>query len=271
MELNSSQIEFIKSNKGFLQRNDFDGFFKKVSPLDRRIYADFFYSIGIDIFEFLKDIPDYLFYASTQLKGVHLPDNVRSIGFKAFANCAYLSTVTMSDSVISISKNAFSDCLNLNQIKLSNSLNQIPDECFANDISLKEIFLPDSVIQLRPKAFNNCNDIVIYANYRSDATRRLRIKQVDLDFYKSHLKFKHPKKEIQTEKFNFLTEAKLTEDFSPSMPKWLRARLLYTKSSRSRRSLPYGKYADFSDLLYHDLLPPFLLPFLYFLLTLILE
>jgi len=246
MELNSSQIEFIKSNKSLLQRNDFDGFFKKVRSSDRRIYANFFYSIGLDIFEFLKDVPDYLFYGSTQLKGVHLPDNVRSIGSYAFANCTDLSTVTMSDSVISIMENAFSGCRNLNQVKLSNSLNQIPTECFVNDTSLKEIFLPDSVIQLRPGAFDNCNDIVIYANYRSDASRRLRIKQIDLDFYKSHLKFKHPNKETQTEKFNFLTEAKLTEDFSPSMPKWLRARLLYTKSSDSRRAMPKGRYADFS-------------------------
>ena len=46
---------------------------------------------------------------------VTIPDNVTSIGEKAFVGCEILS-VTIPDSVISIGKDAFSVCTNLNEV-----------------------------------------------------------------------------------------------------------------------------------------------------------
>ena len=168
MELNRNQIDVIKSNKSLLQRNDFDGFFSRISESERCGYADFFYSIGIDIFEYLTSIPSSLFKGSKQLRGVTLPENVTKIGEGAFCDCYSLENVTMSDNVTDIGSKAFAKCLSLKQVKLSNSIRYIPERCFAEDIDLKSIFIPDSVKAIKSGAFDGCDGITIYANYREN-------------------------------------------------------------------------------------------------------
>lgn len=221
MNLNELQIQYIKRSKGLLQRNDFDSFFANITPKDRRPFADFFYSIGIDLFEYLSIIPEQLFKGSSEIIGVTLPSNVKGIGSEAFKECSSLTSVSMSDSVSEIGNSAFEGCASLKNVNLSNSITTIPAKCFSGDISLNSIFLPDSVKFIKPSAFSGCSDIKIYMNPRTNASDRLNIKQSELEFFKSHLK--KAKVEVQKES---LKESFLLEDFSPSMPKWLRARLL---------------------------------------------
>lgn len=248
MELNRNQIDVIKSNKSLLQRNDFDGFFSRISESERCGYADFFYSIGIDIFEYLTSIPNSLFRGSKQLRGVTLPENVTKIGEGAFCDCYSLENVTMSDNVTDIGSKAFAKCLSLKQVKLSNSIRYIPERCFAEDIDLQTIFIPDSVKAIKSGAFDGCDGITIYANYRENKADRLTVKQSDVEFMRKYLKFKHPKKDVQ--QTESLTEGLLKEDFSTSMPKWLRTRLLYNMNKGDYSKLnkySNGQYPDIAN------------------------
>lgn len=197
MALTQNQVDVIKSFKNLFKRNDFTSFFKQIPQKERSAYAEFFYTAGIDLFEYLTDIPDYLFTGCSKIVGVSLPSTVKTIGESAFANCANLKSVSMENSVTSIGEQAFANCTSLSNVKLSNSLELIPRGCFSGDVSLSEIFLPDSVIQLRFGAFSGCDGITIRANYRSEPGNRLKIKQSDVDFYRKHIKFNHNAQQAQ--------------------------------------------------------------------------
>ena len=47
---------------------------------------------------------------------ITIPNQVRTIGFKAFASCDQLASITLSDGIISIEHSAFRGCLNLKRI-----------------------------------------------------------------------------------------------------------------------------------------------------------
>lgn len=58
----------------------------------------------------------------------YIPDNVTSIGYKAFAECNQIECITMGDQVSYIGGYAFSGCLNLKKVTLSASLRMIGDK-----------------------------------------------------------------------------------------------------------------------------------------------
>ena len=73
---------------------------------------------------------------------VTIPDNVKSIGDRAFYMCAGLTSVTIPNSVTNIGEEAFWGCSNLLNIEIPNSVKGIGAGAFANCANLESMTLP---------------------------------------------------------------------------------------------------------------------------------
>ena len=95
-----------------------------------------------------------------------IPDNVRIIGPKAFANNHIIKTVVMS-AVDSIENNAFASCSSLSYITLPNSVVKIGQYAFGWCTSLKRITIPTSVVIMGNSVFSGCDNLTIYCDASS--------------------------------------------------------------------------------------------------------
>jgi len=89
---------------------------------------------------------------------VVIPDNVKYIGWKAFAGKG-IETVTMSDNITHIMDNAFEWCSCLKSINISKNVKQISKRAFAECYNLKSITIPDGVTSINDEAFSGCSSL----------------------------------------------------------------------------------------------------------------
>lgn len=92
------------------------------------------------------------------IKEVVLPDTIRIIDYKAFADCKNLETINFPDNLETIGDYAFTTCHSLKSIDLKNVKKL--DECsFQLCISLEEIYVPGSVATVPDHAFHGCHSV----------------------------------------------------------------------------------------------------------------
>lgn len=204
-------IEIIKSNKNFLKRNDYNGFFRNISSRNRAEIIDFLCESGIDFGKYLRNIDNELFSFTSKLRVLNIP-NVEKIGADAFKQSS-IEEISQCDNLEQLSKRAFYGS-KLNKIDLPEGIQMIPDECFAYCTDLQEIFIPDSVTAIGYHAFDGCDNIKILANPRTG--KKLKCAQADVEFLKKHLMRAVQNSETETQ------NESLNEAFDESMPSWLR-------------------------------------------------
>ena len=90
------------------------------------------------------------------IKSVKLPDSIKAVGEKAFADCVLLKSVEIPESVTTIKEYAFWDCCDLESITLPNSISIIEANTFRMT-NLRSIEIPNSVLSIEEQAFYNCN------------------------------------------------------------------------------------------------------------------
>ena len=90
---------------------------------------------------------------------VVIPDEVTSIGDKAFADCRSLTSITIPNSVISIKKWAFRYCGSLTSITIPDSVTSIGELAFSGCGSLTSISIPDGVTSIGYWAFHACRSL----------------------------------------------------------------------------------------------------------------
>lgn len=149
-----------------------------------------FFNSGLEYVNFadnskLVSIGEYAFAASasTQMENANLeeikiPDSVKTIGKRAFANNIVLTNVAIGESVESVGEYAFSGCIALSSVTIPDSLKEISKGMFSKctelcevDLgkvekiganafyrcsSLKQIDLPETVVSIGDYAFMNC-------------------------------------------------------------------------------------------------------------------
>lgn len=88
------------------------------------------------------------------LKGITLPDSVKSVKNEAFEGCMYLSDVTLSDNIKVICDKAFEGCSGLKSIDLK-SVEIIGEAAFSNTNIGGELIIPESVKEIGNNAFRD--------------------------------------------------------------------------------------------------------------------
>ena len=88
-----------------------------------------------------------------------IPNNVTSIGERAFDGCRDLESISIPNSVTSIGRLAFCSCWKLTSITLPNSLTSIGSQAFFICSGLTSITIPSSVTNIGWAAFSDCSSL----------------------------------------------------------------------------------------------------------------
>ena len=96
---------------------------------------------------------------SKEIKSVTLGKNIRSIGTRAFYNCALMESVEIKDSVTEIGAYAFQGCRTLTEMTLPKNLKSISNYTFAYCRSLESVVMPSGLTEIGAYAFSNCDKL----------------------------------------------------------------------------------------------------------------
>ena len=116
-------------------------------------------------------IPDKCFLDFTLLETAKLPNNLVSIGYRAFENCRALREVTIPATVTEIDDSAFDNCRSLSAVHFGGSteeqgddpaasqcaLQRIGNWAFYNCHQLQELNIPEGVTEIGDAAFYGCS------------------------------------------------------------------------------------------------------------------
>ena len=111
----------------------------------------------------------YAFSENPKLTEITLPQNLETIGERAFSNCTALKTMTIPGGVTTIGTNVFYSCTSLESVVLSSGVREIPGNTFAECTKMESITIPASVITIDSNAFRNLTDLTIYGAANSTA------------------------------------------------------------------------------------------------------
>ena len=116
---------------------------------------------GVDVLEIRGDGDDNVFSSGyrNNIKTIHLPQNLKTIGDSAFKNCSDLTSITLPDALTSIGENAFKNCSDLTSITLPDALTSIGENAFYGCNSLTSVTLPDALTSIEKDAFYGCNSL----------------------------------------------------------------------------------------------------------------
>ncbi len=106
-----------------------------------------------------NEIPSLVFMCCNKLTSVILPNNVTSIGYRAFDSCCNITSVIIPNSLISTGNYAFSGCVNLISVQIGNSVMTIETGTFKGCTGLTNITIPNSVTSIKGDAFSGCTSL----------------------------------------------------------------------------------------------------------------
>jgi hypothetical protein len=114
---------------------------------------------GLMIPDGVKSIGAFAFYCLTALDSVTIPSSVTSIGKSAFLGCTGLSSIAIPNSVTSIGESAFGNCSGLTTLALGNNVTSIGQLAFAGCSGLTSLTIPDGVTSLETSTFTGCSGL----------------------------------------------------------------------------------------------------------------
>lgn len=90
---------------------------------------------------------------------VIIPDDVVSIGKKAFMGCVNLTSVTFPESLYYIGMGAFADCKSLTSVVIPESIKSISYETFCSCSNLTSVIFPSDLKSIGEGAFCYCTNL----------------------------------------------------------------------------------------------------------------
>ena len=104
--------------------------------------------------------PDRHYPGNPLCRNIHsvtIPQNVKSIGYKAFYECDGLESLTIKDAATSIGSWAFAECPLTTTLELGENITTIGDYAFRSCSSLTNVTIPQSVTSIGDGAFAFCS------------------------------------------------------------------------------------------------------------------
>ena len=180
-------IKLINKNKRLFEAEDFDAFFEKIAPNQRKDVAQFLMGdVGYPLLNNMTVIPEAFLYR-TELTSITIPSNIKEVKKNAFAKSALQKVTFENGGVQEIGQKAFEHCFELKDVVLPDTLKAIPKECFSACTSLKKVVMPASVMQIGTGAFKDCPEtlrIITPKGGRGPEAKKLRVAQSDIPFFR---------------------------------------------------------------------------------------
>lgn len=112
----------------------------------------------------VKAISKKAFADCTNLKNLTIENGVESIGEDAFLNCVSLvgseTGLALPDTITQIEGGAFKNCRKLLNVNVPDKIEIIEEETFAGCSSLQNIALPKNLLHIKSQAFQECSSIL---------------------------------------------------------------------------------------------------------------
>ncbi len=90
---------------------------------------------------------------------IRLPEELATVGDRAFAGCKALEEITFGTELYSIGKEAFLGCTSLNTIVLPEHLDTLGEAAFSGCSALVEIALPSMITEIPAYLFDGCTSL----------------------------------------------------------------------------------------------------------------
>ena len=103
----------------------------------------------------VKGIGTRAFAEFWDLETVVIPDTVKRIGRSAFFECTFLDEVELPDSVVTIGKGAFENCSYMQTLSVGTGIRKVADRVFARCASLQAVAFADGLESIGECAFSN--------------------------------------------------------------------------------------------------------------------
>ena len=98
-------------------------------------------------------------FSECGLKSVVLPENLKTLGNKAFYNCTSLESVTIPSQIDVIGQSCFEGCTSLKTVTFGDGLKTISQRAFYGCSSIEELVLPNKVRTIGKYAFSRCTSL----------------------------------------------------------------------------------------------------------------
>ena len=105
----------------------------------------------------IHEINDYMIL--DDIKKIVIPNNVTSIGYKAFRSCSKLTSVTIGTGVTNIGTYAFSWCKRLTSMTIGRSVMSIKAGAFYSCSGLTSVTIPNNMTCIGEYAFYSCSGL----------------------------------------------------------------------------------------------------------------
>ncbi|OUZ08592.1 hypothetical protein BHE97_13030 [Aeromicrobium sp. PE09-221] len=100
----------------------------------------------------LESIGAEAFVSSQALKSIELPDSVRSMGHRVFAE-TLLQQIRLPENLTEVPSQAFEAVNTLTEVTFGDQVTKIGESAFSRTSSLGEVHLPESLVSIEPYAF----------------------------------------------------------------------------------------------------------------------
>ena len=123
------------------------------------------------------------FVRNGTVRNLTIPNSIKNIGERAFAECADLKSVTFEGGgSCEIGEGAFTDCSDLSEITFNSSVHTIGARAFENCRKLGKVVLDKAVLYIGEDAFKNCEQIYIDAPEDSYAQTYARANHLNTSY-----------------------------------------------------------------------------------------
>ena len=158
--INGDDVYYLRKMAGYSELNEIDK--GKLSTLDLSDASiveggEWYYEPSSSKQYYTTDdmIGDYMFYKCAGLQNIVLPDNITSIGYRAFSGCSSLISFKIPNGVDVIAESVFSSCSSLTFVYIPESITSIGNYAFYGCSSLTTIDITDNVTSIGEGAFSS--------------------------------------------------------------------------------------------------------------------